>query len=68
MMSEREKQFIVDAKGDRVGVLLGMEDYRELVDNAEELEAIRSFDVAKAAGDEALPLEEALQEIDRTRS
>ena len=67
-MSEREEQFIVDAKGDRVGVLLGMEDYRELVDNVEELEAIRAFDVAKVAVGEALPLEEALQEIDRTRS
>ena len=66
-MTERDEKFIVDAKGDRVGVLLGMDDYRELVDEAEELEAIRAFDAAKAAGGQALPLEEALQEIDRTR-
>jgi len=67
MMTEREEKFLVDAKGDRVGVLLRMEDYRELVEDAEELEAIRAFDSAKASGGQAILLEKALQDIDRTR-
>jgi hypothetical protein len=33
----------------------------------EELEAIRAYDAAKASGDEAVPLEQALVEIENNR-
>jgi len=33
----------------------------------EELEAIRAYDAAKTSGDETLPLEQALAEIDKDR-
>jgi len=36
-------------------------------EEAEELEAIRAYDTAKAAGDEAIPFEQAVTEIERTR-
>ena len=32
--------------------------------DVEELEAIRTYDAAKASGDEAIPLEQALAEIE----
>jgi hypothetical protein len=59
-----KERFIVDENGQRVGVLLDIEDYRRLLEDVEELEAIRAFDAAKASGDEAVPLEQALAEIE----
>jgi hypothetical protein len=64
MLKER---FIVDENGKRIGVLLGIEDYHRLLEELEELEAVRAYDVAKASGDEALPLEQALTEIEKDR-
>ena len=52
-----QERFIVDENGQRVGVLLAIEDYRQLLADLEELEAIRAYDAAKASGDEAVPLE-----------
>lgn len=59
-----KERFIVDENGQRVGVLLDIEDYRRLLGDVEELEAIRAYDAAKASGDEAVPLEQALAEIE----
>ena len=59
-----KERFIVDENGQRVGVLLDIEAYRQLLGDVEELEAIRAYDAAKASGDEAVPLEQALAEIE----
>ena len=59
-----KERFIVDENGQRVGVLLDIEAYRQLLEELEELEAIRAYDAAKASGDEAVPLEQALAEIE----
>ena len=59
-----KERFIVDENGQRVGVLLDIEDYRQLLEEVEELEAIRAYDAAKASGDEAVPLEQALAGFD----
>jgi hypothetical protein len=63
MITPKER-FIVDENGQRLGVLLDIEDYRQLLKDVEELEAIRAYDAAKASGDEAIPLEQALAEIE----
>ena len=64
MMSER---FVVDEKGNRVGVLLGWEDYRRLLEAWEELESIRAFDEALAPPDEIISFEQAVAEIETHR-
>jgi mRNA interferase RelE/StbE len=51
-----KERFIVDENGKRIGVLLDIEDYHRLLEELEELEAIRAYDAAKASGDEVLPL------------
>ena len=61
------ERFIVDENGQRVGVLLDIEDYQKLLEELEELEAIRAYDAAKASRDEVLPLEQALAEIEKDR-
>jgi hypothetical protein len=62
-----KEHFIVDENGKRIGVLLDIEDYHRLLEELEELEAIRAYDAAKASGDEVLPLEQALAEIEKDR-
>jgi hypothetical protein len=62
-----KEQYVVDAKGNRVGVLLDIAAYRELLAELEELESIRAYDAAKASGDEAVPFEQAVAEIEQNR-
>jgi hypothetical protein len=62
-----KERYIVDEKGNRVGVLLDIEDYHKLLAELEELESIRAYDAAKASGDEAIPFEQAVAEIERER-
>lgn len=66
-MIKFKEHYIVDAKGNRVGVLLDLEDYRKMLAELEELGSIRAYDAAKASGDEAIPFEQAVAEIERER-
>ena len=66
-MSLMNKTYIVDEKGKRIGVLLDMEEYRNILAELEELESIRAFDAAKASKDEAVPFDQALREIEQKR-
>jgi hypothetical protein len=61
-MKTFNERYIVDEKGNRVGVLLDLDDYRRLLQEVEELESIRAYDAAKVTGDEAIPFEEAVGE------
>jgi len=60
-------QFIIDGDGNRVAVILKIDQYEALIDELEELEDIRAFDKAKASGDEIIPFEQATEEIERKR-
>lgn len=66
-MMRLKERFIVDENGTRIGVLLDIADYHRVLAELEELEAIRAYDAAKTSGDEALPLEQALAEIEKDR-
>lgn len=63
----KSEEFIVNSKGKRTRVILDMAEYNQLLDALEELEAIRAFDAAKASGDEAIPFDQAIEEIERAR-
>lgn len=54
----------VHEDGTRVGVILPIGDYHKLLDDLEELESIRAYDSAKSSGDEAIPFEQSVEEID----
>jgi hypothetical protein len=66
-MSTFKENFIVDENGSRVGVVLDIADYRKLLEDLEELDAIRAYDEARASGDEAISFEEAVAEIEQRR-
>lgn len=66
-MTPTETQYVTDENGHRIAVLVGIERYRRLLDAMEEVEAVRAYDEAKASGEQALPLEQAVAEIEATR-
>ncbi len=66
-MAVPNHQFIVDDSGKKKAVILDIMEYQKLLEEAEELEAIRAYDAAKTAGDEAIPFEQAVEEIERER-
>lgn len=57
----------MDEKGNKVSVVLDIDEYRRIITELEELESIRAYDAAKASGDEAIPLDDAIAEIERKR-
>jgi hypothetical protein len=67
-MNTPEERCVVDKHGNRVGVVLDMEEYQKLLGDLEELESIRAFDQAKASGETPIPFERAVSEIERRRT
>lgn len=65
-MIARER-YVVDETGERIGVLLDLNEYLRILEELEELESIRIYDKAKASGDEVIPFEKAIEEIEAER-
>lgn len=61
-------RFVVDDAGNRVAVLLEIKEYQSMLEQLEELESLRAYDLAKASGEKAILFEQAVQEIERDRS
>jgi PHD/YefM family antitoxin component YafN of YafNO toxin-antitoxin module len=67
VMDGLKERYLTDGQGKRVAVVLGIEEYKELLEALEELESIQAYDMAKASGDEVISLEAAIAEIEQTR-
>jgi len=61
------EHYVVDKRGNPTGVIPDIEVYRNILAELEELAAIRAYDAAKASDDQAIPFEQAIEEIERTR-
>jgi len=61
------ERYVVDERGEPIGVLLDIDIYRQILEELEELAAIRAYDAAKASDDEVIPFEQAIEEIERWR-
>ncbi len=66
-MTPKIERFIKDSKGRKVGVVLPIREFRRIQEDLEELESIRAHDAAKVSGDEAVPFQQAVSEIERPR-
>ncbi len=64
---QTKERYLVDDEGNRVGVVIGVAEYEKMLDDLEELSAIRAYDLAKAENNEAIPFEQAIEEIERRR-
>ena len=61
-------QFITDAGGQRVGVILDMDVYRRVLEALEDLMDQADFDQAIAEMGEVIPFDQAVAEIERRRA
>lgn len=66
-MSQLKERYLTDEQGNRIGVILDIAAYQELIEAWEELESIQAYDAAKACEDEFIPLEDAIAEIENSR-
>ncbi|MDJ0902883.1 MAG: hypothetical protein QNJ55_29190 [Xenococcus sp. MO_188.B8] len=62
-----KKKYITDAQGNRIGIVLDIEEYQKLLEELEELEAIRAYDNAISTDEEEIPFELAIAEIENSR-
>lgn len=65
---KREEKYVVDDNGERVGIIIDVGEYKKMLKDLEELESIRAYDRAKKSGDEAVPFDQAIGEIEKSRS
>jgi hypothetical protein len=63
-MTAIKERYVVDENGNRISVIIDIDDYRKLLEELEELECIRVYDLAKASKDEVIPFEQAIAEIE----
>jgi len=55
--------FVVDRKDNRKAVLIPYAEWKNLMEDLDELEDIRAYDRAKARKDEAIPFEQAVRAL-----
>jgi hypothetical protein len=60
-------RFLTNEKGKRLAVVIEIKEYEELLEELEDAEALREYREAKASGETAIPLDQALDEIRRKR-
>ncbi|WP_022669561.1 hypothetical protein [Hippea alviniae] len=57
-------QFVFDNNGNKLAVILPIEEYERMCEDLEELESIRAYDLAKNSSDEEIPFEKAIEGIE----
>jgi len=67
-MLNLQERYIIDASGNRVGVILDLKAWERLVEELEELDDLRAFDEVVDEIEDALPLEAAKADIARRRN
>ncbi|NCR40058.1 MAG: hypothetical protein GPJ21_09355 [Microcystis aeruginosa W13-11] len=60
-----KQKYITDEQRNQIGILSDIEEYRKLLEDSEELNAIRAYDLA-ISEEEEIPFEEAIAEIENS--
>jgi len=60
-------KYVVDENGKQSAVIVGIEEYRQLLEALEELESIRAYDAAKGSAEKPVPFEKAVEDIEKGR-
>lgn len=60
-------QFLTNEKGEKIAVIISIEEYEKLLEELEDLDDIRACEEARASGERPIPLEQALEENRRNR-
>lgn len=67
MSVDLKERYVVDETGNRVAVLIDIEQYQKVLEALEELESINAYDQAKASDDEIISFDQAVKEIENQR-
>ena len=67
-MGALKQQFIEDKQGNRIAVLMPIDQYNKMLEQLEEIDDIRAYDAAKAEKDEAIPFDQAVEDIEKGRN
>lgn len=59
-----QENFVIDGKGRRIAVQIPIKVYEKLVADSEELDDIKEYRKAKASKGDAIPFEQAFNEIE----
>ena len=59
------EQYVTDKAGKPVGVILSLDDFNRIVEDLEELDALRAYDTAKASNEKPVAFEKAMDELER---
>jgi hypothetical protein len=62
-----KEKCLTDEDGNPIAILLDIEEYQKLLEESEELEAIRAYDLDISADNQEIPFEVAISEIDNHR-
>jgi hypothetical protein len=62
-----KEKYVTDGEGNPIGVILDIKEYQKLLQESEELEAIRAYDLAVSTDDEEIPFETAISIIENQR-
>ena len=63
----KERQFVLNKRGEKIAVVISIEEYEEILEQLEDLDAIREYEEAKASGETPVPFDEAIARIERNR-
>ena len=67
-MGAIRQQFIEDSQGHKIAVLLPIDDYNRMLEQLDEKDDVKAYDDAKASGDEVIPFDQAIKEIEEKRN
>lgn len=59
-----KRQIIKDKHGQRIAVLMPIDQYNKMLEQLEELDEIKAYDAAKAKDNEIIPFDQAINEIE----
>ena len=60
-------QYIIDKKGNRISVVIPVNEFETILEELEELEDIRLFDEAKSNNESSIPIDKAFEMIEANR-
>lgn len=66
-MNSFSEKYLVDQNGKQIAVVLDIADYHQLLEELEELDAIRAYDRAKTSDNEIISFDQAIDEIELER-
>lgn len=66
-MKQHSPQFITDAKGKKLSVVLDIRDYERILEQLEDIEDVKLYDEVKAKNEESIPFDQYLKQRKKTK-